>query len=87
MGLLQAGRFSPPIFGQQLTLCQPRGQIMPITVLRAPTPPDFQDFRRPCLGYLSLVELRKCKNCLYHRNNFGRFMQPLPKWFCFADLF
>ena len=38
-------------------------------------------------GYQNLLELWKCKNCSYHRNNFGRFMQPLPKWFCLADLF
>ena len=40
------GGFSPPqFFAKQLTLSQPRGQIMPTKIEQAP--PDFQTLRRP----------------------------------------
>ena len=37
---------SPQFLAKQLTLSQPGGQIMPITVL-GPPPPDFGTFRWP----------------------------------------
>ena len=40
------GGFKPLFLAEQLTLSQPGGQIMPTTVLRAPT--DFGTLQRPC---------------------------------------
>ena len=37
----------PPCLAEQLTLSQPGGQIMPTTVLQAPS--IFQTLRRPCV--------------------------------------
>ena len=37
---------------EQLTLYQPGGQIMPTTVLQAPS--IFQTLRRPCAVYIEL---------------------------------
>ena len=38
---------APHFFAKQLTLSQPRRQILPTTVLPAPPPPNFQTLRRP----------------------------------------
>ena len=48
-GLSQAGVGGGAGFlAKQLTLSQPGEQIVPTTVLQAPSP-DFQTLRRPCM--------------------------------------
>ena len=44
------GGFSPQFWAKQLTLSQPGGQIIPTTVLQAPT--EFQTLRRACYANL-----------------------------------
>ena len=43
------GGTSPQIFADQLTLSQPGGQLMHVTLLLSHPTPDFQTFLRHCI--------------------------------------